>query len=219
MSVLDDGGRLRASSTGLPKQVGEVGGRDIWRSTSWGGDLGRCRPPSRVVALADCTPSTAISCTVSADGDLTTFASAIAALGVAALFVALLGVRFSKVSVAGVSVEFDAFAAGLKEISAPMTGKSGRPEEQASTAPPSEPAGEAASDALEPISFKDVNSTELNRIRTEVYATQRGIFLAHLLGEPKSSRQAYRVAIFVVGHKRPITPETVEGATIFLGEA
>jgi|SRR5450631_1403898 hypothetical protein len=105
------------------------------------------------------------------------------------------------------------------QISAGTTGKSGRPEEHVSTAPPSEPADEAASDEPEPTSFKDVNSTELNRIRTEVYATQRGIFLAHLLGEPKSSRQAYRVAIFVVGHKRPITPETVEGATIFLGAA
>ena len=178
-------------------------------------------PPARVVALTSCTPSKAASCTVSTDGDLSAFASAIAAFGVAALLVALLGVRFSKVSAAGVSMEgkFDDVAAGMEQVPAPAAGDSGTAEGAEATAQPAESVKDDVSEESVPRSFKDLSGTDLNRLRRQVYDNQRGIFLAHVLGTPKSPRQAYRVAIFVVGHKRPITPEAVEGATIFLGEA
>lgn len=177
-------------------------------------------PPVRVVALAGCTPDRVVTCTVSVDGDLATFAGALAALGVAAILVAVLGIRFSKVSAGGVTVEsnFDDATAGMTQVSAPKAGVPGAPDRAPTTTSLNVPEDADSSDK-EQLSFQHLKSAELNRIRNGVYDSQRGVFMAHLLGEPKISGQAYRVAIFVVGHRRPITQETVEGATIFLGEA
>lgn len=214
--------RIQSRPVGPISTGQSVGGRAYLAWCCWGPRSGPSWTPRVGLSLSRVVRRAGRSVAPSRlTGDLAAFASAIAALGVAALLVALLGVRFSKVSAAGVSMEgkFDDVAAGMRQVTAPAAGDSGVPETAGATAQPTGSVKEDGSEEPAQLPFQDLSGTELNRLRRQVYDNQRGIFLAHLLGAPKSPGQAYRVAIFVVGHKRPITPEAVEGATIFLGEA
>lgn len=180
-------------------------------------------PPDRFTAIAGCTPSSSIDCVVAIDGDVATFATAIAALGAAALLVALLGIRFSKFSAGGVSAEgpnFEETYAGLP------TFPTGSP---AALPAPEEESGEAADRrAVEELiryteeaprvpRFKDLGPNELNGLRDEIYDRQHRVFLSQALGETNTRGQEYRVALFLVGHKKQIDRTEIRGARMFLG--
>jgi len=171
-------------------------------------------PPDRVVAISGCTPSAVGDCTAATDADLTTLATTLALLGVIVLLVALLGLRFSKISAAGVTLErnWERVTAGLEPV--PASADSVHDRSAGSAVPSSADSGDGA-----PVpEFERLGAEQLNRRRDAIYKEHRQIFLGHLLAPASSSSQKYQVAIFVVGHKYPITPETVEGATLFLGE-
>jgi hypothetical protein len=63
-------------------------------------------PPQRRVALGQC-PDAAAGCIVSVDSDLTTFAAVLVAVGAAAVLLALLGIRFNRVKVAGTEFGYE----------------------------------------------------------------------------------------------------------------
>jgi hypothetical protein len=69
-------------------------------------------PPQRRVALSQCQ-NAAAGCIVSVDSDLATFASVLVAAGAAAVLLALLGIRFNRVKVAGTEFTYDKETEGL----------------------------------------------------------------------------------------------------------
>ncbi|MEV7132140.1 hypothetical protein AB0N24_04545 [Arthrobacter sp. NPDC093128] len=183
------------------------------------------KPPPHVVALTSCTPSSTVMCSVVADSDVTAFATALATLGVFASLVAILGIRFSKVSVGTMSAEKAAeqvIGDGFDEISHKMMDigeHAPRPVEPAPK-PPGSPPMVDLSDLQNLPAFADLDGQTLEAVRVEIYRRRHGLFLTHLLSAPKRPGH-FRAAIFVVRHPNPATPseppETIEGATMFLG--
>jgi hypothetical protein len=171
-------------------------------------------PPNHLVAISGCTPAGRVNCVVSTDGDLGTFATAFAAFGVAALLIALLGIRFTKFSAGGLSVEtnFESKAAGLPKAGL-QAEVSAEPEKHLESVQIEE------SHSLAQRPFSELSSQALNSLRDARYAESDYLFLTHILGDPEHKGQQFRAALFVVGHKREVTPDTVSGATMFLGKS
>jgi hypothetical protein len=186
-------------------------------------------PPQRRVALSQCQDAAA-GCIVSVDSDLTTFASVLVAAGAAAVLLALLGIRFNRVKVAGTELTYDQATEGLARA-APAT---------AGEVDPSVP---AVKENLEDVPVKvelrkglgeilhavPIAVTELTRPMREVdpsflrdYQSARKIsqhshFLTHILGPATKPGQKYSVAIRVTPHRD--ATRQVKSATFYLGRS
>ena len=179
-------------------------------------------PPDHATVIPGCTPSSTVTCVASVDGDLTAFATAVVASGVVALLAALLGIRFSKVTAGGVSVESDAFKELAAGLPVAVPGQGPTPESPEATPSDSAELREAIAQgdaAVNTPPFESLTPTQLNDLRTAVYARHDGVFLAHVLSETTAPGQEYRVALFLVRHRRSTSNDPIVGATFFLGES
>jgi hypothetical protein len=163
--------------------------------------------PDRTVVIDGCTPSDNVQCTATVDGDFSTVAAVLVAAAAIAILVALLGLRFTRIKAGG--IELEQIAKGLKETV---------PEDPGATdeVPEAPPDRELTRDATaRPMA--EQTPEELNAERSEIYRRNHGYFLSHVVGRSTRSGHPYRTAIFLVGHRTPVTPATVESATFFLG--
>lgn len=154
--------------------------------------------PRKLTTVIDgCTPTSSITCTALVDSDNNSFAGIVVVVGGAAVLIAILGIRFSNVKVAGIELQgdFDDKTAGLPIVPSPSAGVS---------------AVAAVTATNEGADQSDVG-TVLAGFRQETYEGHHNIFLTHLLGKPTQPRQKYRVALFLVGHKRPMNRNEIKG--------
>ena len=73
----------------------------------------------------------------------------------------------------------------------------------------------AVAELPQPMAATD--TTGLDKYRRRVYDSHRDVFLTHLLAPPTQHGQAYRVAVFLIGHDQPVTPERVSSAVMYFG--
>ena len=187
-------------------------------------------PPQRTVALDRC-PDAAAGCVISVDSDLNTVAAVLAAGAVAATIVALLGIRFNRLKVAGTELRYVEQTAGL----ARATPTTGRRLSRGNRVP-------AARDrAGEPVRIKvlrglgepphstsvaiaeldtpmlDTDPSYLHDYISARRMSQHSYFLTHILGPATRSRQKYAVAIKVTAHEE--ADRGVKSATFYLGRS
>jgi hypothetical protein len=164
--------------------------------------------PDRTVVIDGCTPSDKVQCTATVDGDFGTVAAVLVAAAAIAILVALLGLRFTRIKAGG--IELEQIAKGLKETAPENPGAT----DDIPDAPPDRTL--VPDEQRKPMD--EQTPQELNAERSEIYRRNHGYFLSHVVGSSTRSGQQYRTAIFLVGHRTPVTRDTVEKATFFLGE-
>lgn len=195
-------------------------------------------PPDRTEALVGCE-NVAAGCLVTVDGDMTTFAAALAAFGAAAGLIALLGVRFTSLKAGGVELTYEAKTAGLPVAQPQPPAGDRRPiDDQAAGIDERRPRSTDASPlevelhaglgtelGVVPVAIATLDSP-MNQGQARVLrdyqsarrVSQKGWFLTHILGPAKSPGQKYSVAIKVTPHDQSATGE-VRAARFYLGRA
>jgi hypothetical protein len=191
-------------------------------------------PPQHRVALGQC-PRARVGCIVSVDGDLTTFAAVLAAFGAAAFLIALLGIRFNRVKVAGTEFGYERATAGLPHAApaADAEVNAAAPPEKGPTAddsPKEVPVQVTVQDGLGerlhlvpvPITqltspMRDVDATFLRDYQSARKVSQHSVFLTHILGPATQAGQKYSVAIRVTPHREATLP--VKSAAFYLGKS
>jgi hypothetical protein len=187
-------------------------------------------PPHRQVALSECQDAAA-GCIVSVDSDLTTFAVVLAAAGAAAILLALLGIRFNRLKVAGTEFVYDRETAGLAkaapaadgEVNASVPASVGQSPKNVpvkvevveglgkplGTVPVAVARLTSPIDRVDPSFLRDYQSA-----RRE---SQYSHFLTHILGPATKPGQKYSVAIRVTEHERAV--HQVRSCWFFLGRS
>ena len=187
-------------------------------------------PPQRQVALAQCQ-NAAAGCIVSVDGDLTTFGAVLGAVGGAAVLLALLGVRFNRVKVAGTEFGYEREIAGLAHAAPAADG-----EEDASVVASIEKSPkyvpvkinvrEGLGEGLHAVPvavaqltspMRDVDPSFLRDYQSARKVSQNSHFLTHILGPATQRGQKYSVAIRVTPHRDATCG--VKSASFFLGRS
>jgi len=186
-------------------------------------------PPSRRVALGQC-PNAAAGCIVSVDGDFTTFAAVLAAVGAAAVLLALLGVRFNRVKVAGTEFGYERETAGLAraapaaddEVNASVPAV----DENSKDVPVKIDVREGLGERLHAVPvavarltspMRDVDPSFLRDYQSARKVSQHSYFLTHILGPATQPGQKYSVAIRVTPHTDAIPH--VKSASFYLGRS
>lgn len=187
-------------------------------------------PPHRQVALSQC-PDAAAGCIVSVDSDLTTFAIVLAAAGAAAILLALLGIRFNRLKVAGTEFAYDRETEGLAHAAPAADGEVN--ETVPATVRPStknvpvevevveglgKPLGAvpvAVARLTSPINH--VDPSFLRDYQSARRESQYSHFLTHILGPATKSGQKYSVAIRVTEHERAV--HHVRSCWFYLGRS
>ena len=186
-------------------------------------------PPHREVALSDC-PDAAAGCIVRVDSDLTTFAVVLAAAGAVAVLLAILGVRFNQLKVAGAELGYQRETAGLAKA-APAEGEvntsaptaidqssKNAPVEVEVAAGLGKPLGEvpvAVARLTSPMT--NVNPAFLSDYQSARRESQYSYYMTHILGPSTKPGQKYSVAIRVTAHEQP--RHQVKSASFFLGRS
>jgi len=186
-------------------------------------------PPQRRVALSQCRDATA-GCIVSVDSDLTTFASVLVAAGAAAVLLALLGLRFNRVKVAGTEFIFDKETEGLTRAAPAAEGEVNPSVPAVKESPEDVPVkvevrkglGEilhavpvAVAELTRPM--REVDSSLLRDYQSARKVSQHSHFLTHILGPATRPGQKYSVAIRVTPHRD--ATRQVKSATFYLGRS
>jgi hypothetical protein len=193
-------------------------------------------PPNRTVALEGCQTA-ASGCLVRVDGDTTTFAAALAALGAAAGLVSLLGVRFTSLKAGGVELTYQERTAGLPsaEPQPPADSDIRTTEEGADEGgdkgAPASPlridlrTGLGKELGVVPVPVVSLSSPMngdqarfLRDYQSARRLSQHEWFVTHILGPAKSPGQKYSVAIKVTPHGQR-AQEDVEAARFYFGRA
>jgi hypothetical protein len=187
-------------------------------------------PPQRRVALTQCS-NAAAGCIVTVDGDLTAFAAVLAAGGAAAVLLALLGVRFNRVKVAGTEFSYERETAGLPHA-APATDGEARAsalvtaEQAPSHVPVKIDVREGLGEWLHavPVAVPELTSPMravdpmfLRDYQSARKVSQHSHFLTHILGPATQPGQKYSVAIRVTPHRD--TTARVTSASFYLGRS
>lgn len=188
-------------------------------------------PPERRVALGQC-PNAAAGCVVTVDNDLTTFAVALTAIGAAAILVALLGVRFNRLTAAGAELAYEKETAGLPQAAPAADGEVDSSAAAAAVQGPKED-GPVKVDLREglgkPLGTVPVAVTHLTTPMREIAPSilrdyqsarkesQHSHFLTHILGPAKHPGQKYSVAIRVSPHRD--AKARVTSASFYLGRS
>ncbi len=187
-------------------------------------------PPQRRVALGQC-PDAAAGCIVSVDSDLTTFAAVLVAAGAAAVLLALLGIRFNRVKLAGTEFGYERETEGLARaapatdgevnVSVPATvGQSSK------NVPVKVEVREGLGEILHAVPaavaelakpMRDVDPSFLRDYQSARKVSQHSHFLTHILGPATKPGQKYSVAIRVTPHKD--AAHRVNSATFYLGRS
>jgi hypothetical protein len=192
-------------------------------------------PPQHTAALARC-PDAAAGCIVSVDSDLTSLAAVLAAGAIAALILALLGIRFNRVKVAGTELgyEYEKQTAGLTRTGPAVRDPAGTgvpASVTAGTGPQDMPIrvdvlreehGESSDAVPVPVTrltipMPDVDPRFLHDYITARRASQHSYFLTHILGPARQPGQRYSIAIRVTPHEE--ATRRVISATFYLGRA
>lgn len=190
-------------------------------------------PPGKEVALGGCQ-SAAAGCVVSVDSDLSTFGTALAALGAAAGLIALLGVRFTTVKAGGVELSsYEKATEGLPKAEPQPSPEGDSPatvhpaDEVDMTEPPvkiSVETGLGTELGVVPVAIthldRRMDSTEPRFLRDYQGArrnSQRSYFLTHALGPATSPGQKYSVAIRLTPHHEP--KDRATSAQFYFGRA
>ncbi len=187
-------------------------------------------PPQRRVALGQC-PDAAAGCIVSVDSDLTTFAAVLVAVGAAAVLLALLGIRFNRVKVAGTEFGYEKETEGLARAAPAADGEANGSVPAAVKQSPTtvpikvevrEGLGEllhaapvAVAELVRPM--RDVDPSFLRDYQSARKVSQHSHFLTHILGPATKPGQKYSVAIRVTPHKDAV--HRVKSATFYLGRS
>lgn len=187
-------------------------------------------PPQRRSALAQC-PNAEAGCIVNVDGDVTTFAVALAGVGAIAVLLGLLGIRFDRLKFAGTELGFEKETAGLTQAK-PADKDQGSGESPPDSAPSPEDVpiqveirkglGErlhAAPVAVTKLTrpIREVDPPFLRDYQSARKVSQHSYFLTHILGPATQAGQLYSVAIRVTPHKD--TDRAAKSATFYLGRA
>jgi hypothetical protein len=189
-------------------------------------------PPEHRVALAQC-PDAAAGCIVSVDSDLTTFAAVLAAGAAAAMILALLGVRFNQVKVAGAEFGYgyEKEIAGLTRA-VPVPGGRAGTKVTATSQPSLDDMPIRVTTLEEPENSPYAVPVPVTQLTTPMRrvdpaflheyivgrtASQHSYFLTHILGPATQSGQKYAVAIRVTAHEG--ATQQVTAATFYLGRA
>lgn len=183
-------------------------------------------PPSHRVALQQCS-NAAAGCTVSVDSDMTTLAVALAALGAVAVLIAILGVRFNVVKVAGTELG-TVDTEGLPHVP-PPTKADVTVADQAQISPAEQPirvevqqglgttlsqAPVAVTRLIKPM--RSVDPALLRDYRSARKKAQYGHFLTHVLNPAKTPGQLYSVVLRVTPERS--ATEKVRSASFFFGK-
>lgn len=187
-------------------------------------------PPGRRVALAQCANATA-GCIVTVDSDLTSFAAILAGIGAAAVLIALLGIRFNRVKVAGTELTYEQETEGLAKA---VPAGDVEPGDTVQVEPP--PAVDEVPVKVDivqglgkpmhtvPISItrltrpmRDIDPALLRDYQSARNVSQHSHFLTHLLGPATRPGQKYSVAIRVT--PREEADAQVVSADFYLGRA
>lgn len=189
-------------------------------------------PPARRVALQQC-PNAAAGCVVTVDDDVTTFAAILAGIGAIGALIAVLGIRFNQVKVAGAELggQYEEETAGLAHA-APAADVEVNGPDDLSEGPDrlDEPVrveirqglGEQLGSVPVAITrltqrMRDVDPAFLRDYQTARKVSQQSHFLTHILGPATRPRQLYSVAIRVTPHKDAVSK--VRSASFYLGRA
>jgi hypothetical protein len=186
-------------------------------------------PPHRQVALSACRDAAA-GCIVTVDSDLTTFAGVLAAAGALAVLLAILGVRFNQLKVAGTEFGYQKETAGLAQAG-PAEGEVNATvpvtiDQSPKNVPVKVEVAEGRGKTLgevpvavvrlvRPIS--DVDPAFLSDYQSARRESQNSYFLTHILGPATRLGQKYSVAIRVTAHEQP--SHQVKSAWFFLGRS
>lgn len=176
-------------------------------------------------------PDAAAGCIVSVDSDLTTLAAVLAAGAAAAVILALLGIRFNQVKVAGTEFRYEMETAGLARATPSADGLPG-PAAPAPTAwdpadvpvridvrhglgKPLHAVPVAVTELTSPM--RDIDPSFLRDYMSARRVSQHSHFLTHILGPATQPGQQYSVAIKVTPHED--ATHQVTSATFYLGRA
>jgi hypothetical protein len=187
-------------------------------------------PPGRRVALAQC-PNAAAGCIVTVDTDLTTFAAVLATIGATGLLIALLGVRFNKMTVAGTVLSYEDATQGLTQAPPALSAEVNPPAAAAGNQSPQRVPVEvqlreglgkqlgtvpvAVTELTKPI--REVDWSFLRDYQSARKESQHSFFLTHILGPATRKDQKYSVAIRLTPHRGATA--AVTSAAFYLGRA
>ncbi|MFJ8916543.1 pYEATS domain-containing protein [Amycolatopsis sp. NPDC102389] len=187
-------------------------------------------PPQKQVALGQCARAD-VGCVVTVDNDLAPFAGILAGVGAVASLIALLGVRFTRLKIAGAELGYEENTAGLPqappagdEVDVPADEPVEQEHEEADPVEIEVQEGLGGRAPSVPISvtrlaspIAEVDSSFLRAYQSARKAGQRSHFLTHILGPAKQPGQKYSVAIRVTGHK--VSAFEVKSASFYLGRS
>ncbi len=187
-------------------------------------------PPQRRVALGQCAEA-ADGCIVSVDGDLTAFAAVLAAGGSAALLLALLGVRFNRLKVAGTEFGYEQETAGLTQAEPAQEGDSDpavpvSDERATADVPVDVQVRQGLGERLHAVPvavtvldrpMQDVDPSFLRDYQSARKVSQQSHFLTHILGPATQPGQKFSVAIRVTPHSE--AAPAVKSAAFYLGRS
>jgi hypothetical protein len=192
------------------------------------------RPPQRLVALGQC-PRAASGCIVRVDGDVTTFAVALAVIGAIAALIAFLGVRFNQVKAAGYELGslYGRQTAGLTDAGSARSDEAEKAPATAERSLENVPVkvnvdrkwGSLGTPVAVTHLTKPIDDVETSFLRDYQKArkeSQHGIFLTHILGPStqspnQSGVKYYSVAIRVTPHED--AGNDVKSASFYLGRS
>ena len=183
-------------------------------------------PPQRRVALSQCQDAAA-GCIVSVDSDLITFASVLVAAGVAAVLLALLGIRFNRVKVAETEFTYEKVTEGLTRAAPAADGEVNQSVPTVKESPEDVPVKVEVRKGLGKIlhavpvavaeltrPMREVDPSLLRDYQSARKVSQHSHFLTHILGPATSPGQKYSVAIRVTPHR-----DATRQATFYLGRS
>jgi hypothetical protein len=185
-------------------------------------------PPGHRVALQQCS-SAAAGCVVTVDGDVTTFAAVLAAIGAAALLIGLLGVRFNRVKAGGTELGWERETQGLAQAEpaaegtvnpAAVTPIERSPESLPVRVDVVEEPGERLQNVPVAVThltspMRSVDPLVLRDYQLARRRSQRMHFLTHILGPATQPGQKYSVAIRVTPHRN--ATDRVRSASFYFG--
>jgi hypothetical protein len=167
------------------------------------------------VALAQCADAAA-GCIVTVDSDLTSFAAILAALGAVAVLIALLGIRFNRVKVAGAELTYEKATEGLAEAEPAGVGERNGALQDRSTPVNDVPVevevlpGRGKPLHLAPVAvtrltrpMRDIEPALLRDYQSARNVSQHSYFLTHLLGRRIGSARSTRSLFASLRAPRP----------------
>jgi len=168
---------------------------------------------------------------VSVDSDLTTFAAVLVAAGDAAVLLALLGIRFNRVKLAGTEFGYERETEGLARAAPTTDGEvnvtvPATVGQSLKNVPVKVEVREGLGEILHAVPvavaeltkpMRDVDPSFLCDYQSARMVSQHSHFLTHILGPATKPGQKYSVAIRVTPHKD--AAHRVSSATFYLGRS